>query len=155
MPGPLHAAGCITPQDILLDTCICSLALQSTLSPESKSKLAQGGQQQLLVAQVDVPPPAPARKPVPPGRGTEQPSGSSNTLDVLAQAQHSSVRAQRSGEVVPLSLLGAAMLAPTSSPLSLTQPGLGADTYKGSTPGQVASLHTTPGFEKVYYIMES
>lgn len=109
---------CMAPLDTLLDICICSSALQSILSPESEGKLAQGGQQQLLVAeaQAGVPPPAPARKHVPPSRGTEQPSGSSNDLAVLAGPQCSSVRTQSSDEVVPLSLLRAATLAPTSSP---------------------------------------
>lgn len=52
---------------------------------------------------------------VAPGGGTEQPSGSGNALDVLAEPQSSSLRAHGSGEVVPLSLLGAATLAQTSS----------------------------------------
>lgn len=79
-----------------------------------------GAGQQLLVPE--------AQADVPPGRGTEQPSGSADALDVLAGPQRSSVGAQSSDKVVPLSLLGAAVLAPTSSTLSLTQPGLGADT---------------------------
>lgn len=110
----------MAPLDILLDICTCSLGLQSILSPESTGKLAQGGQQQLLVTE--------AQADVPPGRGTEQPSGSGDALDVLAEPQCSSVGAQSSDKVVPLALLGAAVLAPTSSTVSLTQPGLGADT---------------------------
>lgn len=74
---------------------------------------------------------------VAPGRGTEQPSGSGNALDVLAEPQSSSVRACSSDEVAPLSLLGAAVLAQTSSlPHLCLTAGLGAGTHRRVTPGQ-------------------
>lgn len=79
---------------------------------------------------------------VAPGRGTEEPSGSGNALDVLAEPQSSSVRAHSSDEVVPLSLLGAAARAQTSSlpSLRLTQPR--PDAHKAVTPRQcVAPAH--------------
>lgn len=143
----------IAPLPILLDTCISAAWLYRPSSQKtglhreagSNSWWLKPRQMSLLLLQLG--------SMVAPGRGTEQPSGSRNAMDALAEPQSASGRAPSADEVVPLSLLGAAALARTSSPPSprLTQPRPEADTHEGGTRGS-CPRRGTPGFAELWCI---
>lgn len=135
VPGPPSAAGHHhAPLSTLLDVCTSAPWPHSPACPREVTRrglhreASSGSWSPLRCC-----PPALARSMVAPGRETEQTSGSGNASDVLAKPWSSPVRAQSSGEVVPLPCLGQpCWLRPTALACVWLSRGRGADAREGA-----------------------